>query len=127
MPGNSVIYVDHSRVLEGKLDALKASMTELAAFVEAQEPRIRSYDVFFTSDGARMTVINQHDDVESLEFHLTVGGPRFKPIGAFIRLLSIDVYGPVSDAAFGQLQQKAEMLGPAPVTVHERGAGFERR
>jgi len=125
---NGILYVDQSNVLdEGKLGDLKAAMSELSAFVEANEPRIRSYNVYFAADGSRMTVTHEHDDAESLAFHMEVAGPLFQPVGKFIRMISIDVYGWPGEALIAQLQQKATMLGPAPVTVHELGAGFARR
>jgi hypothetical protein len=124
---NRILYVDQSTVLDGKLDELRAAMSKLSAFVEANEPRIRSYNVYFTADGSRMTVTHEHDDAESLAFHMDVAGPLFQPVGKLIRMMSIDVYGWPGEAVLQQLQQKAAMLGPAPVTVHEMGAGFARR
>lgn len=122
-----ILYVDQSNVLEGKLDDLRAAIGELSAFVEANEPRIRSYHAYFTADGSRMTITHEHDDAESLAFHMEVAGPLFQPVGRFIRLRAIDVYGWPGTPVLQQLEQKAAMLGPAPVTIHERVVGFARR
>jgi choline dehydrogenase-like flavoprotein len=49
-----IVYVDRSRVREGRLDELREAMAELVAFVAANEPDIRSYDVYFDAEGERI-------------------------------------------------------------------------
>ena len=44
----------------------------------------------------------------------------------FIKLLTIDVYGKLSDELLEQIRQKAQMLGNGTVLVHELHAGFVR-
>lgn len=57
---------------------------------------------------------------------MKVAGPKFPPIGEFIRLLSIDVYGRPDAGLVAGLRQKAEMLGSGTVRVHDLHAGFTR-
>src|SRR5215207_4410811 len=94
-----IVYVDTSEVRPGRLEELKAAMNALARFVQANEPQLFAYSVYFNPDSA------------SLELHMKVAGPKFPPIGEFIRLLSIDVYGRPDDGLVQGLRQKAEMLG----------------
>jgi len=121
-----VIYIDHSEIREGKLEELKKAMNELAAFVEENEPRLIAYNVYFTEDRKRMTVIHIHSDSASLESHMKVAGPAFPKFAEFIKLLTIDVYGKLSDDLVEQLRKKAQMLGTGTVVVHELHAGFAR-
>jgi hypothetical protein len=55
---------------------------------------------------------------------MKVAGPKFPPIGEFIRMLSIDVYGRPDDGLIEGLRQKAEMLGSGTVRVYDLHAGF---
>ncbi len=121
-----IIYIDHSEIREGKLKELKTAMKELVELVEANEPRLIAYNVYFTEDGTRMTVVHIHLDSASLEFHMKVAGPAFPRFAKFIKLLAIDVYGKPSDDLLEQLQKKARMLGTGTVVVHELHAGFAR-
>lgn len=121
-----IVYVDRSRVREGMLDDLEAGMGELVAFVEANEPEILSYDVFFDADGERMTVMHVHANPASLAFHMEIGGPEFQAVAPYIDLEAIDVYGRVDEALREQLRAKASSLGRGRVTVHDRHRGFER-
>jgi hypothetical protein len=68
-------------------------MNDLARFVQANEPQLLACNVYFTDDGTRMSVLHINPDSAALERHMKVAGPKFPPIGEFIKLLSIDVYG----------------------------------
>ena len=121
-----IMYVDTSEVTSGRLEELKVAMAELTRFVEANEPRLLAYHVYFSDNGERMTVLHVNPDLASLRFHMDVAGPLFEPIGEFITMRSIDVYGRPDDAIVQSLRQKAEMLGGGSVRVHDLHVGFDR-
>ncbi|WP_407038392.1 hypothetical protein [Halovalidus salilacus] len=77
-----IVYVDHSTVRDGKQDELKAAMTDLVEFVDANEPDILSYNVFFSEDGTQMAVVHTHADSASLAYHLEVAGPKFPQLAS---------------------------------------------
>lgn len=120
-----VVYLDTSEVRPGALGELRVAMAQLASFVEANEPRIIAYNVYFSGDGSRMNVLHIHEDVASLEIHMKVAGPQFPPIAPLVKLLSIEIFGTVNDAVLEQLQAKARLLG-GTVIIHDRGPGFAR-
>jgi hypothetical protein len=121
-----IYYIDTSSIREGKLAELKAAMTDLAAFVEANMPRLISYGFFLDEARTQMTVVAIHPDSASLEFHMDVGGAEFRKFADLIDLVRIQVYGKVSDAVLERLQQKARMLGTGAVVTHDYHAGFTR-
>ena len=121
-----IVYVDTSTIRDGKLEELKVAMKGLAAFVEANMPRLISYGFFLDRDQRQMTVVAVHPDSASLEFHMDVGGAEFRKFADLIELSRIEVYGRVSDPVLERLHQKARMLGSGTVTVHELYAGFAR-
>ena len=123
---DAIFYVDFSDVREGALGELKAGISELAAFVEANEPRIVAYNVYFNDDGTRMTVAQLHPDSASLEFHMEVAGPLFGPLAPFVMLSAIHIYGEPSEKLLQQLHEKARLLGSGAVVVHSPHAGFTR-
>jgi hypothetical protein len=121
-----IVYVDRSDVREGRLDELKLAMDDLVHFVEANEPRLLAYNVYFNDEGTRMTVLHINPDSAALEFHMKIAGPKFRPIGEFINMLAIDVYGRPDAPVMEELQRKSEMLGNGSVRVHNLLAGFAR-
>jgi hypothetical protein len=120
-----VVYLDTSDVRPGKLGELKAAMEGLAHFVEANEPRIIAYNVYFSDDGTRMSVLHMHQDLPSLDFHLQVAGPLFPPVAPLVQLRSIEIFGAVNEELVKQLKAKTQLLG-GTVIIHDHHAGFAR-
>lgn len=124
---NSLIaYLDTSTVHAGAIAELRPAMADLAAFVEANEPRIIMYAVYFTPDESTMSVLHLHPDVESLAFHLKLAGPKFPPIAPFITMERIEIFGHPTPEITAQLAAKAKLLGHGTVIVRELNAGFAR-
>ena len=120
-----VVYLDTSEVRPGVLGKLKVAMGQLASFVETNEPRIIAYSVYYSGDGSRMSVLHIHEDLPSLEYHLKVAGPQFPPIAPLVKLLTIEIFGAVTEEIMKQLQAKAQLLG-GTVIIHDFGSGFTR-
>jgi hypothetical protein len=121
-----LVYVDHSHVHDGAVDAVREGIGELVSFIESNEPKLLAYGVYLSHDGKRMTVAHVHMGSGSLEYHLEVGGPAFRRFTELIELTSITVYGEPSERAIEQLRAKATMLGTGDVTIHRPAGGFTR-
>jgi hypothetical protein len=123
---SAIVYVDTSDVREGALEELKMGMSELVDFVEANEPRLIAYNVYFSDDGNRMTVVHVHPDTASLEYHMEVAGPVFRHFVDLVTLSSIHIYGEPSEKLLRQAHEKAGLLGRGEVIVDALHAGFTR-
>ena len=123
---DEIVYVDTSDVREGALEELKTAMKELVDFVEANEPRLIAYNVYFSDDGTRMTVVHVHPDSASLEYHMEVAGPAFRRFVELVTLSSIHIYGEPSEKLLEQSREKARLLGRGDVAVDALHAGFSR-
>jgi quinol monooxygenase YgiN len=121
-----IVYVDISDVREGALEELKAGLAELVDFIDANEPRLLAYNVYFSDDGTRVTVVHVHPDSASLEHHMEVAGPLFRRFVDLVTLSSIHVYGEPSEKVLQQLHEKARLLGRGAVEVAASHAGFTR-
>ena len=121
-----LIYVDTSEVREGALEELKKAIGELADFVQANEPQLLSYSVYFSDDGSRMTVVHVHPDSASLDYHMDVAGSRFGRFSDLLTLSSIHLYGEPSPKAVRQLREKVDLLGSGSLIVQSLHAGFSR-
>ena len=121
-----IVYVDRSSVREGRITELKRAARQLADFVEANEPQLGGYRVYFDEDGTHMTVIHEHASSASLDLHMETAAPLFPKFVDLVRLLTIDIYGKPGDGLLQELRRKASLLGPAKVTVHDLHAGFVR-
>ena len=122
----AIVYIDISEVREGALDELKAGLKDLVDFIEANEPRLVAYNVYFSAAGTRMTVVNVHPDAASLEYHMEVAGPLFRRFVELVTLSSIHIYGEPSEKALGLAHEKARLLGGGAVEVEALHVGFTR-
>jgi quinol monooxygenase YgiN len=123
---DAIVYIDTSDVRDGAVEALKAGMNELVEFVDANEPRLIAYNVYFSDDGTRMTVVHVHPDSASLEYHMEVAGPIFRRFVDLVNLTSIHIYGEPSERVLTQAHEKARLLGRGAVVVDALHAGFTR-
>jgi quinol monooxygenase YgiN len=121
-----LVVIDSSEIHEGKIDEVKAALTQLVEFVEANEAEPIAYSIYLDEDGSRMTVMQIHPSSASMEFHLRLAGPIFQKFTDLLVLSRVDFYGTPSDALLEQMRQKAGLLGNAPVVVNELHAGFAR-
>ena len=121
-----VISVDTSEIRAGKLEQLQSAVHELVDFVQANETRILSYQMFIDEQHNQMTVVQAHPDSASMEYHMQAAAPIFAKFGDLISLQVMDVYGSPSKRLVAQLEKKVQMLGDASVTVHQPQAGFSR-
>jgi hypothetical protein len=123
---NVILYVDVSEVREGALEELQLGMKRLVEFVEANEPQLIAYNVYFSEDGTTMTVASVHPDSASVEYHLEVAGPLFREFVELVDLSSIHIYGESSEKVVESAQAKARLLGQGTVVVVPLHAGFTR-
>jgi hypothetical protein len=123
---DAILYVDASDVREGALEQLKPAIERLVDFIEANEPRLIAYNVYFSEDGTRMTVASIHPDSASLEYHMEVAGPLFREFVELVTLSAIYIYGAPSEKVLQQSRTKARLLGRGRVVVQSLHAGFTR-
>jgi hypothetical protein len=125
---NAIVYIDTAEVRAGALEELKSAIKELVEFLDANVPRLIAYNVYLSTDGTRMTVVHIHPDSASLEYHMEVAGPAFRPFVELVTLSSIHVYGEPSEKALKQLHEKVRLLGRGAVAVEVDAlhAGFTR-
>jgi hypothetical protein len=123
----AIVYIDRSVIRSADVDGLREAVAGLTEFVREREPQLLFYGFEIDEPTATMRVIAVHPDAASLELHLAIGGPEFRKVGAYIDLQEIAVFGSLTDAARGQLLDKAATLGTAgQVHVNELASGFDR-
>jgi hypothetical protein len=120
---DTIFVLDRSTVREGKLAELKRAMKGLAAFVDENEPRPFSYNVYFDDGETVMTVLQVHPDADSMEQHVRIAAREFPQFGELVDLRTMEVFGEPTEPLLELNRRKAEMLGNATVVVHRRHAG----
>lgn len=64
------IHVGTYEVSEGRFDDARKSLTEHAEFIEANEPRMISFNVYGNEDAGTISIVQVHPDSSSMDFHM---------------------------------------------------------
>ena len=124
---SAIVYIDRSVIRSPDVAGLRQALAGLTEFVREREPQLLLYGFEIDEQTATMRVIAVHPDAASLALHLSIGGPEFRKVGAYIELQEILVFGTPTDTVRQQLLDKAAMLGTdARVHVGELASGFDR-
>jgi hypothetical protein len=97
-----------------------------ARFVQANEPQLLAYHVYFNDDGTRMSFLHINPDSASLARHMKVAVAEVPTDRRVHQTALLDVYGRPDAGLVEGLRQKAKMLGSGTVRVHDFHAGFAR-
>lgn len=66
------IFVSTHRLKEGKWEEYRKVLQELVEVVEANEPRLIAFNIYFDEGSNTATGVQVHPDAESMQFHLQV-------------------------------------------------------
>jgi hypothetical protein len=121
-----IVVIETSEIIEGKRPELETAIHELAAFVESNEPRPISYNVFLTQVGMRMTVVQVHPDSASMAFHVDVAGPEFAKIRRAHQAVDNGCLRRTERPPRGADPPGGPAVGNATASVHDFHTGFDR-
>jgi len=66
------IYMSTWKIKEGMLEDYKQFARELIEHIDAKEPQLIAFNMYFNEDETEMTSIQVHPDADSMDFHLQV-------------------------------------------------------
>ncbi|MGH2450052.1 MAG: putative quinol monooxygenase [Candidatus Limnocylindria bacterium] len=112
--------MDRFRLREGKLEDFARYATEMAEFVEKNEPGAVSFNYYVDEDGAEGTAVFVFSDAEALDVHLDVASSRFQEGYELLSATDIELLGRPSDRAI-------ELAASFNVSLKTELAGFSRR
>jgi hypothetical protein len=122
-----LIFIATNRLRPGMLAPERDRATELAAFIEAREPRLLAFNEYASEDGTEVSVIQVHPDAASFELHMEVVAER--AARAYAETLEattgVQIYGAPSLAMLEMLRRGAGDGVPVAVMRHHI-AGFTR-
>jgi len=120
------VYVGTWTIRPGKQEEARKFLSDHAAFIEANEPRMIAFHVYFNEAGDTASVVQVHPDSASMELHMQVisehMGPAFEVIDT---ILSEQYYGPMSES-LAETLAKWETPDVAVTKMPSYEAGFTR-
>lgn len=100
-----IVFVSTHKVKEGKLDALRESYREGAAFIEANKPDTVAFLAYLSEDGSEVSTVHVFPDAEAMERHMEGVGERAQRAAEFLEFELFEVYGRPSDKVLKMMEQ----------------------
>jgi hypothetical protein len=123
------IFISQSRIREGRLDDFKRGLREMAEFVEANEPRVITFEAYLNDDATEVTGVQIHPDADSMAFHMQVAFEKIMEFDQYLETQSVEVYGVPNEAVLGMMKQIADQFGGSGMPLRVRTnpvGGFTR-
>ena len=121
------IFIATNKLKTGKLEAERRRVPGLVDFIEANEPRLISFNEYASDEGTEVGVVQVHPDTESFELHMSV--VRERAARAYEETLdattSIQVFGEPTETILEMLRRAAGEGVQYIVKQHHLG-GFIR-
>jgi quinol monooxygenase YgiN len=110
----------------GKVEEARKGIAELVEFVETNEPRMIAFHCFLDEEGTKLTVVQVHADIASMEFHMEVNAKHFTTAFDYLESqVSAQYYGAISETLAAELAKWDDPnVAVTRMPVHE--AGFTR-
>ena len=104
-----LIFIATNRLKPGRLESERARVPGLVEFVEANEPRLISFNEYVNEAGDEVSVVQVHPDAASMEAHIGIVAERARAaygetLDATVR---IQVFGQPSEEMLTALKQQS--------------------
>jgi quinol monooxygenase YgiN len=120
------IHIFTMTIKPEKVEEARKGIAELVEFVETNEPRMIAFHCFLDEEGTKLTVVQVHPDVASIEFHMEVNAKHFTTAFDYLESqVTAQYYGAISETLAAELAKWDDPnVAVTRMPVHE--AGFTR-
>jgi len=120
-----LVFVGTYSIKEGKLEETKKNLQEVTDLVEANEPRLISFNFYLDEEGGKATCVQVHPDAASMQFHMSVIAEHLQNTFEYLdKTESLELYGSAPDELVAGLAEYVEPGALRVMPAHE--VGFTR-
>ena len=88
------VFVGNWSIKEGKVEEAKKLLAEHAESIEANEPRLISFNFYIDQEARQVASVQVHPDTESMEFHMELLSKHLESTGNWLdTVLNEQYYG----------------------------------
>ncbi len=120
---SAVVFISHSKIKEGKLEAFKEMTQMVMPQLEAEKPGTFMQYGYLNEEGTEIHFVHVFPDAEAMDAHMVGVAERSQRAFEFIETQGFEIYGTPSDEALSALRR----VPGAELVVRPLGvAGFLR-
>lgn len=105
MMSEPIVFISHSRVKEGKLEALKEMTQTTMPVIEAEKPGTVMQHGYLNHEGTEIHFIHVFPDAQAMDAHMVGVPERSQKAFEFIETQGFEVYGTPSEEVLSTLRQ----------------------
>jgi hypothetical protein len=121
-----VLFISHSRVREGKFEALKGYAPGVAAAIEESKPGTVVFLACVDEGGSELHMVHVFPDAEAMRLHLEGVDERVSAASELVETSGYEIYGSPTEPVLETMRAFADELG-VPLTVRpDHLAGYVR-
>jgi len=110
MPG-PIVFISHSRVRGGRLEALRTFLAAGAPQLRADKPRTLAFLPYLSDDDTELAIVHLFADAESFAIHLEGVAERSAAAADFFETIGFEIYGDPGADVLGAMRQAAAASG----------------
>jgi len=122
---DTIVFISHNKVKEGKLDALKDYYRQVAEMTQANKPGTLAHLAFLNEEGTEMSIFHLFPDSEAMERHMIGVDELARKAREFMESVQLEILGAPSDRILEMMRQAAGS-GVALVIKPQRAGGYIR-
>ena len=100
-----IVFMSHSKLKEGKLDAFRELSKEVFAAMEAEKPGTVLHYGYVDEEETEIHFIHVFPDAASMDDHMVGAGERVGRADEFIETFAFEIYGTPSEETLTMLQK----------------------
>ncbi len=104
---DSIVFISHNKVKEGKLDDLRRMTEMMYPRIEAEKPGTVLHRAYLDADSGQVHFIHVFPDADAMDAHMEGADERVTTADEFIETTAMEIYGRPSDTVL-------EFLGRNP-------------
>lgn len=114
-----IVFMSHSRVKEGKLEAFRELSEEVFSVMEAEKPGTILHYGYLDEQATEIHFVHVFPDAEAMDAHMVGAAERVGKADEFIETFEFEIYGAPSDETLTLLRQAPGV----DVVLRPRGLG----
>ena len=100
-----IVFISHSKVKEGKLEALQEFSREMFPMIEAEKPGTILQYGYVNEARTEVHFVHVFPDADAMDAHMIGAAERTGKANEFLETYELEIYGTPSDETLAMLRQ----------------------
>lgn len=100
-----IVFISHSKVKEGKLEALQEFSREMFPVIQAEKPGTVLQHGYVNEDGTDVHFVHVFPDADAMDAHMIGAADRTGRANEFLETCEFEIYGAPSEETLATLRQ----------------------